>query len=112
MRANSYKDFTVWQKAIDLSVEVYRLAKLLPKMETYALSDQMRRAVISIRQTLLKVKDATLQKSSHISSALLAVLNMNWKRNFTFARKLATSQRKKSQPLLVCARKSARCSIL
>ena len=48
MRANSYKDFIVWQKAIDLSVEVYRLVKLLPKTETYALSDQMRRAVVSI----------------------------------------------------------------
>ena len=48
MRADSYKDFIVWQKAIDLSVEVYKLVKLLPKTETYALSDQMRRAVISI----------------------------------------------------------------
>ena len=48
MRAESYKDFIVWQKAIDLSVEVYKLVKLLPKAETYALSDQMRRAVISI----------------------------------------------------------------
>ena len=48
MRAKDYKDFIVWQKAIDLSVEVYRLVKLLPKTETYALSDQMRRAVVSI----------------------------------------------------------------
>ena len=48
MRANSYKDFIVWQKAVDLSVEVYRLVKLLPKTEIYALSDQMRRAVVSI----------------------------------------------------------------
>ena len=48
MRAKDYKDFIVWQKAIDLSVEIYRLVKLLPKAETYALSDQMRRAVISI----------------------------------------------------------------
>ena len=48
MRARDYKDFIVWQKAIDLSVEVYRLVKLLPKIETYALSDQMRRAVVSI----------------------------------------------------------------
>ena len=48
MRARDYKDFVVWQKAIDLSVEVYKLVKLLPKTETYALSDQMRRAVISI----------------------------------------------------------------
>ena len=48
MRADSYRDFIVWQKAIDLSVEVYSLVKLLPKTETYALSDQMRRAVVSI----------------------------------------------------------------
>ena len=48
VRANSYRDFIVWQKAIDLSVEVYRLVKLLPREETYALSDQMRRAVVSI----------------------------------------------------------------
>ena len=48
MRARDYKDFVVWQKAIDLAVEVYRLIKLLPKFETYGLSDQMRRAVVSI----------------------------------------------------------------
>jgi four helix bundle protein len=33
---------------MDLVVEVYRLIKLLPKEETYALSDQMRRSVVSI----------------------------------------------------------------
>ena len=48
MGAKSYKDFIVWQKAIDLSVEIYNLIKLLPKTETYGLSDQMRRAVVSI----------------------------------------------------------------
>ncbi len=48
MYLKSYKDFTVWQKAMDLTVEIYKLVKLLPKEETYALSDQMRRAVVSI----------------------------------------------------------------
>ena len=48
MRAKSYRDYIVWQKSIDLSVEIYKLVKLLPKTETYALSDQMRRAVVSI----------------------------------------------------------------
>ena len=48
MRANDYKDFIVWQKSIDLAVEIYKLIKLLPKTETYGLSDQMRRAVVSI----------------------------------------------------------------
>ena len=43
-----YKELTVWQKAMDLVVEVYRIVKLLPREETYGLSDQMRRAAISI----------------------------------------------------------------
>ena len=33
---------------MDLTIEVYKLVKLLPKEETYALSDQIRRAVVSI----------------------------------------------------------------
>lgn len=44
----SYKDLIVWNKSMELVTEVYRLVKLLPKEETYALSDQMRRAAVSI----------------------------------------------------------------
>ena len=43
-----YKDLIVWQKAMDLVVEVYALVKFLPKEEVYALSSQIRRAAISI----------------------------------------------------------------
>lgn len=48
MELKTYKDFIVWQKAMDLTVEIYRLIKFLPREETYALSDQMRRAAVSI----------------------------------------------------------------
>ena len=48
MAVNSYEDLIVWQKAMDLTTEIYRLVKFLPREETYALSDQMRRAVVSI----------------------------------------------------------------
>ncbi|PLY14342.1 four helix bundle protein [Sulfurimonas sp. CVO] len=44
----SFKDLTVWQKSIDFVASVYLLVKQLPKEETYALSDQIRRAVVSI----------------------------------------------------------------
>lgn len=33
---------------MDLTMEIYRLVKFLPREETYALSDQLRRAVVSI----------------------------------------------------------------
>ncbi len=43
-----YKELVVWQKAMELVKEIYLLVKKLPKEETYGLSDQMRRAVVSI----------------------------------------------------------------
>ena len=36
---NSCEDLIVWQKSMDLLEEVYRLIKLLPREETYALAD-------------------------------------------------------------------------
>ena len=44
----TYKDLILWQKAMELVELTYLLVKKLPKEETYALSDQMRRAAISI----------------------------------------------------------------
>ncbi len=43
-----YKDLKVWQKAMDLVIESYRLTKLLPKSETYGLASQTQRAAVSI----------------------------------------------------------------
>ena len=48
MKSSDFRQLKVWQKAMDLTIEVYKLVKLLPREELYSLSDQMRRAVISI----------------------------------------------------------------
>ena len=48
MKSSEFRDLKVWQKSMDLAIEVYRVIKYLPKEELYALSDQMRRAAISI----------------------------------------------------------------
>ena len=45
---NSYKELIVWQKAVDLTVEVYKLSSQFPKEEVYALTSQIRRAACSI----------------------------------------------------------------
>ena len=46
--ARDYRELVVWQKAMELAAEIYRVVKLLPREELYALSDQMRRAAVSI----------------------------------------------------------------
>jgi four helix bundle protein len=44
----SFKELEVWQKAINLVVDVYQLTKALPPEEKYGLAAQMQRAAISI----------------------------------------------------------------
>lgn len=43
-----YKELNVWQKAIDLAVEVYQITEKLPKEERYGLISQINRCVVSI----------------------------------------------------------------
>ena len=43
-----HTDLKVWQKSMELVTSVYKLVRKLPKEELYALSDQMRRAAVSI----------------------------------------------------------------
>ena len=48
MAWKSYKELIVWQKSVQLAKSIYLLVKKLPIEERYALSDQMRRAAVSI----------------------------------------------------------------
>ena len=49
-----YKELIVWQKSIELVKNIYTLCKVLPKEETYSLSDQIRRCVVSIPSNIAK----------------------------------------------------------
>ena len=48
MQIETYKDLIVWQKGMDLVVEIYRITEVFPKSELYGLVSQMRRCAISI----------------------------------------------------------------
>lgn len=48
MALRYYQDLVVWQRSMELVKEIYSLIKYLPKEELYGLSDQMRRAAVSI----------------------------------------------------------------
>jgi|ERR1041384_1249 four helix bundle protein len=47
-KIESHRDLIVWQKAMDLAVEVYALTKLLPREETYRLTAQITRSAASV----------------------------------------------------------------
>ncbi len=44
----SYRELIVWQKSMALVKAIYDAVNVFPKTETYALSDQLRRAAVSI----------------------------------------------------------------
>jgi len=48
MRVRSYKDLSVWQKAMELVEECYRATNSFPRSEEFGLKSQMRRAAVSI----------------------------------------------------------------
>lgn len=48
MTLRCYEDYTVWQKAMDLAEAVYEVTLKLPVEERFGLSDQLRRAAVSV----------------------------------------------------------------
>jgi len=44
----TYKELLVFQKAYDLAMEIFELSKEFPKIETYSLTDQIRRSSRSV----------------------------------------------------------------
>ena len=48
----NYKNLIVWQKSMDLVIEIYELLTKFPKYEEYALKDQIRRCAVSIPSNL------------------------------------------------------------
>jgi four helix bundle protein len=44
----SYRDLVVWRKSMALVLDVYRCTQAFPKIETYGLTSQLRRAAVSV----------------------------------------------------------------
>ena len=62
MISSDFRQLIIWQKAMDLTIEVYSLVKCLPKEETYSLSDQMRRASVSIPSNIAEGRGSNSNK--------------------------------------------------
>jgi four helix bundle protein len=49
---DSFKDLAVWQRAIQLTVAVYKLTSSFPTTEQFGLSSQLRRASVSVASNI------------------------------------------------------------
>ncbi|MDP9040199.1 MAG: four helix bundle protein [Acidobacteriota bacterium] len=49
---DSYRDLLVWQRAVQLSVAIYKLTADFPKQEMFGLTSQLRRAGVSVASNI------------------------------------------------------------
>lgn len=59
---HSYKELIVWQRAVELVTEVYKLTQKFPNEERYTLSAQMRSAAISIPSNIAEGRSRGTKK--------------------------------------------------
>jgi four helix bundle protein len=71
MALKSYRELETWQIAMELVAEVYRVTKLFPKEEIYGLTNQLRRAAVSVPSNIAEGqgRDSTKEFLHHLSMA-------------------------------------------
>ncbi|MFN3757689.1 MAG: four helix bundle protein [Algoriphagus aquaeductus] len=66
----NFKNLKVWQKAVDLAVNVYELTKSFPSEERFGITSQMRRSSVSIPSN---IAEGTAKNSSKSFSNCLDI---------------------------------------
>lgn len=91
----SFKDLRVWQKAFDLSLQVYRMTADFPRAEMHGLVSQMRRASVSIpaniaegharhhRQEYLQFLNIAYASAAELETYLLLAKELGYVRDNT-----------------------------
>jgi four helix bundle protein len=71
MTIRSYQDLEVWQKAMDLVEDCYRLTREFPDNEVYGLSSQLQRSAVSIPANIAEGRERGRTKEflHHLSIA-------------------------------------------
>jgi four helix bundle protein len=62
MAIGHYKNLIVWQKSMDLVIEVYKLTENYPKLEIYGLGGHTRKTAISIPSNIAEGSKRSSQK--------------------------------------------------
>lgn len=75
----NFRDLKVWQKAHELTSQLYRLTKTFPKTELYGLTNQIRRSASSIPTNIaegsVQGSDAQFARFLHVALGSAAELD-------------------------------------
>jgi len=80
--AQQFKDLAVWQKAMELVTEIYKVTDSFPQREVYSLTDQIRRAAVSVPSNIAEGQAHYSHLNFSISCATLQVRWLNLRPNY------------------------------
>jgi len=90
--AKSFKELTVWQRSVQLSVAVYKLTAGFPREEVYGISSQMRRASVSIASNIAEGWGRQTRRDFKAFLAISRGSNMELQTQLLIARELSFGQ--------------------
>ncbi|HWY20558.1 MAG TPA: four helix bundle protein [Candidatus Acidoferrum sp.] len=61
----SYRDLIAWRKAMDLVTDFYRVTQAFPRYELYGLTNQLRRAAVSVPSNIAEGQARFSRKEFH-----------------------------------------------
>lgn len=85
-----FRQYSVWQKAIDFTTEIYKITSSYPSSEKYGLTNQLQRAAVSIASNIAEGASRTSEKdfahfleislgsSFEVETQLLISKNLNY----------------------------------
>lgn len=73
-----YSELRVWQEAMDLVTEIYRLSKSFPSEEKFGLASQMQRAAVSVPSNIAEGhgRKSTSAYTNHLSIAFGSLMEL------------------------------------
>lgn len=90
----SFRDLRVWQAAMDLVEQIYRLTQSFPKHETYGLASQMQRAAVSIPSNIAEgqTRGYTKEYLHHLAIARASLAELQTQLEIALRLKYCTSE--------------------
>ena len=97
---NSYKDLIAWRKAMDLVTEIYRVTRTLPREEMYGLTNQLRRAAVSVPSNIAEGQARFSKKEFHHFLSHARGSSVEIETQITIAENLEYLSPQQTRPLL------------
>lgn len=76
---NRFKNLKIWNRAVELATQIYKVTQSLPEEEKYGLKAQMRRCAVSIGSNIAEGAGRGSTRSSFVFLTLPMALHVSWR---------------------------------